>query len=127
MVSTGLDTAEQAVPAAADERDPAVAARMFKALADPIRVRLLGLVRQSPNGESCFCDLADDFNMPQSSLSHHIKALVSAGVLRRERRGTWSWYSIDHAVMDMMESLLRPGGPLRDIPGTATGTSSRCD
>ncbi|WP_439659380.1 ArsR/SmtB family transcription factor [Lentzea sp. HUAS TT2] len=101
--------------------DSASAARLFKALADPIRVQLVVLVRQSASGEACFCDLADEFDMPQSSLSHHLKILVNAGVLQRERRGTWSWYRLDHDVLDTMEQLLRPGGPLRDEP------ASRCD
>ncbi|PWK89519.1 ArsR family transcriptional regulator [Lentzea atacamensis] len=101
--------------------DPAAAASLFKALADPIRVQLVVLVRQAASGEACFCDLADEFDMPQSSLSHHLKILVKAGVLQRERRGTWSWYRVDHEVLDTMEQFLRPGGPLRDEP------ASRCD
>jgi DNA-binding transcriptional ArsR family regulator len=59
---------------------------LFKALSDPMRVKLLALVRQAPTGEACFCDLADEFDMPQSSLSHHLKILVNAGLLSRERR-----------------------------------------
>jgi ArsR family transcriptional regulator, arsenate/arsenite/antimonite-responsive transcriptional repressor len=102
-----------------DERDPAAAARLFKALADPVRVQLLALVRQSPSGEACFCDLADEFDMPQSTLSHHLKILVNAGVLTRERRGTWSWYRVEHSALDTMEQMLRPGGPLRDAPAEA--------
>ncbi|MFC6091551.1 ArsR/SmtB family transcription factor [Saccharothrix lopnurensis] len=100
----------------ADERDPAAAAQLFKALADPVRVQLLALVRRAPSGEACFCDLAAEFDMPQSSLSHHLKILVNAGVLTRERRGTWSWYQVEHAALDTMEQMLRPGGPLRDEP-----------
>ncbi|MCE6995484.1 metalloregulator ArsR/SmtB family transcription factor [Saccharothrix sp. S26] len=100
----------------ADERDPAAAAQLFKALADPVRVQLLALVRRSPSGEACFCDLADEFDMPQSTLSHHLKILVNAGVLSRERRGTWSWYRVEHSALDTMEQMLRPGGPLRETP-----------
>ncbi len=102
----------------ADDRDPATAAHLFKALADPVRVQLLALVRRAPVGEACFCDLADEFDMPQSTLSHHLKILVNAGVLSRERRGTWSWYRVEHATLDTMERMLRPGGPLRDEPVT---------
>jgi DNA-binding transcriptional ArsR family regulator len=99
--------------------DPATAARLFKALADPIRVRLVTLIRQTTGQEACFCDLAGEFDMPQSSLSHHLKILVTAGVLHRERRGTWSWYRIDHHALDTMAQLLSPGGPLRDTPRTS--------
>jgi ArsR family transcriptional regulator, arsenate/arsenite/antimonite-responsive transcriptional repressor len=50
-------------------------------MADPVRVEILTLVRQEPAGEVCFCDISDEFDMPQSTLSHHLKILVSAGVL----------------------------------------------
>ena len=100
--------------------DSATAARLFKALGDPIRVELVSLVRRTESQEACFCDLADQFDMPQSSLSHHLKILVNAGVLSRERRGTWSWYRIDNVAIDTLAAVLAPGGPLRD-------TSACCD
>ena len=103
---TGIDAPDQEAI-----RD---AAGLFKALGDPVRVQLVALVRQAPDGEACFCDLAAEFDMPQSTLSHHLKQLVAAGVLSRQRRGTWSWYRIEHSPLDTMEALLRPGGPLRD-------------
>lgn len=98
--------------------EPAVAARLFKALGDPVRVKLLTLVRQSPDGEACFCDLAEEFDFAQSTLSHHLRILVDAGVLSRARRGTWSWYRVEHEALDEMELILRAGGPLRAKPGT---------
>lgn len=97
--------------------DLADAATLFKALADPVRVKLLALVRRAPEGEACFCDLADEFDMPQSTLSHHLKILVKAGLLSRERRGTWSWYRVEPKPLDIMSALLEPGGPFRDQPG----------
>ena len=104
-----------AEPAAVvDPADAETAAKLFKALADPVRIRLLSLVRQSPEGEACFCDLAEEFDMPQPSLSHHLRVLVSAGILARERRGTWSWYSVVPEPLAGLETLLRPGGPLAD-------------
>lgn len=96
--------------------DLADAATLFKALADPVRVKLLALVRRAPDGEACFCDLADEFDMPQSTLSHHLKILVKAGLLSRERRGTWSWYRVEPKPLDIMSALLEPGGPFRDQP-----------
>lgn len=92
------------------------AATLFKALGDPVRVKLLTLIRQAPDGEACFCDLADEFDMPQSSLSHHLKILVRAGLLTRERRGTWSWYRLVPEPLEIMSTLLQPGGPIRDNP-----------
>ncbi|GAA2807895.1 ArsR/SmtB family transcription factor [Crossiella cryophila] len=95
--------------------DPSVAAEaaaLFKALGDPVRLQLLALVRQSTDGEVCFCHLAEGFDMPQSSLSHHLKILVAAGILHRERRGTWSWYRIEPAALDRMNEVLRAGAGL---------------
>ncbi|WP_326951292.1 MULTISPECIES: ArsR/SmtB family transcription factor [unclassified Amycolatopsis] len=104
------------------------AAKLFKALSDPVRIRLVSLIRHSPGGEACFCDLAEDFNMPQPSLSHHLRVLVTAGVLTRERRGTWSWYSLVPEPLEQLGYLLREGGPLADRPAPITDTerNSRC-
>lgn len=111
--------------AAVPPDDLADAAALFKALADPVRVKLLALVRQAPDGEACFCDLADEFDMPQSSLSHHLKILVQSGLLSRERRGTWSWYRVEPKPLDLMSALFEPGGPLRDDPNVTPRTD--CD
>lgn len=111
--------AQPGEPNAPRPHDLAEAAALFKALADPVRVKLLALVRQAPGGEACFCDLADEFDMPQSSLSHHLKILVRAGLLSRERRGTWSWYRVEPEPLDVMSALLEPGGPFRGDPDAA--------
>jgi DNA-binding transcriptional ArsR family regulator len=113
-----LGAAEPAGDDALDDQGAAAAALLFKALSDPIRVQLVALVRQASAGEACFCDLADEFDMPQPTLSHHLKILVNAGILSRERRGTWSWYRVEAEPLKLMEELLRPGGPLRDRPRT---------
>lgn len=91
----------------------ACAARLFKALGDPVRVRLLSLVARAADGEVCFRDLADEFDMPQPSLSHHLKILVNAGLLDRERKGTWSCYRVIENRLAVLEAVLRPGGPFR--------------
>ncbi|WP_409492176.1 ArsR/SmtB family transcription factor [Amycolatopsis sp. cmx-11-12] len=110
-----------AEPAAVvDPGDAETAAKLFKALSDPVRIRLLSLVRFSPGGEACFCDLAEEFDMPQPSLSHHLRVLVSAGILERERRGTWSWYSVVPEPLETVGTLLRSGGPLADRPARLT-------
>ena len=98
-----------------DEADRA--ARLFKALSDPIRIRLVSLIRRSAGAEVCFCDIASEFDMPQPSLSHHLGVLVKAGILARQRRGTWSWYRLLPEPLQALEALLRPGGPLLDDPG----------
>lgn len=90
------------------------AARLYKALSDPVRLRLVSLVRFAPSGEASFEELSQQFAMPPSSLSHHIKILVAAGILLRERRGTWSFYRVQHLPLHVAGELLRVGGPLRD-------------
>ncbi|SDZ32269.1 DNA-binding transcriptional regulator, ArsR family [Amycolatopsis xylanica] len=103
------------------------AAKLFKALADPVRIKLLSLVRGTAGGEACFCDLAEEFDMPQPSLSHHLRVLVTAGILDRERRGTWSWYRVLPGPLEALESLLKPGGPLADRPADSKATpGNRC-
>ncbi|MBW0101502.1 helix-turn-helix transcriptional regulator [Pseudonocardia sp. KRD291] len=86
------------------------AAALFKALADPRRLQLVALAQQAPQAEVCFCDLIDVFPLPQSSLSHHLRVLVDAGVFERERRGTWSWYRLrDEAVAQLTDALRLDG------------------
>lgn len=69
-------------------------ATRFKALADPTRVQLLNLVARSDAGEACVCDLTEAIGLTQGTISHHLKILVDAGLLERERRGTWAWYRV---------------------------------
>ncbi|MFF9214451.1 ArsR/SmtB family transcription factor, partial [Streptomyces sp. NPDC014791] len=64
-------------------------ARMFKALGDPVRLRLLSLVASHEGGEACVCDISDTFDLSQPTISHHLKVLRQAGLLDCERRGTW--------------------------------------
>ena len=77
------------------ERDEAVrVASGFKALADPARVQLLHLVSIAERGEACVCDLTAALDLSQGTVSHHLKILIEAGLLERERRGTWAWYRV---------------------------------
>ena len=107
--------------------DVVAIAGLFKALADPVRVQLVSLIRQSASGEACFCDLAGELDMPQPSLSYHLGVLVRADVLSRERRGTWSWYRVQEKPLETLELVLRPGGPLRDFESSrVTGGCDCC-
>ncbi|MFI5615581.1 ArsR/SmtB family transcription factor [Amycolatopsis sp. NPDC051903] len=110
------------------DTDAEQAAKLFKALSDPLRIRLVSLIRHSPGGEACFCDLAEEFAMPQPTLSHHLRVLVSAGLLTRERRGTWSWYSLVPEPLETLQALLHDGGPLVDriAPVDDPGRAGRC-
>ena len=85
-------------------------ARMFKALADPTRVKLLSLIAAAQNGEACICDMTDPVGLSQPTVSHHMKLLVEAGLATREQRGKWAYYRV---VPDMLRSLaaaLEPTG-----------------
>jgi ArsR family transcriptional regulator len=83
-------------------------ARLLKALSDPTRLQILSLIEGSTNGEACVCDLTASFEMTQPAISHHLKVLVEAGVLQRDKRGSWAWYSIVPAQLDTIHRLL-PG------------------
>ena len=65
---------------------------MLKAVADPTRLRLLSLVLSHEGGEACVCDLLPHFDLAQPTISHHLKVLHDAGLVRREKRGTWVFY-----------------------------------
>ncbi|MFB7511975.1 ArsR/SmtB family transcription factor [Streptomyces sp. NPDC056144] len=93
------------VTAALSERDAEVMAAMFKALADPVRLRLLSRVASHPNGEACVCDIAD-VGVSQPTVSHHLKKLREAGLLTSERRGTWVYYRPAPGVLASLGTFL---------------------
>src|SRR4051812_35148916 len=67
-------------------------APLLKALADPVRLRLMSIVASHEGGEACGCDLNDAFDLSQPTISHHLKVLHEAGLLDREKRGIWVYY-----------------------------------
>jgi ArsR family transcriptional regulator, arsenate/arsenite/antimonite-responsive transcriptional repressor len=67
-------------------------APLLKALADPVRLRLMSLVASHPGGEACVCDLANAFDLSQPTISHHLKVLHDCGLLDRDKRGVWVYY-----------------------------------
>ena len=69
-------------------------ARVFKALGDPTRVRLLSLISAAAGGEACICDLTEPVALSPPTLSHHMKLLVDAGLITREQRGKWAYYRV---------------------------------
>ncbi|SNS87000.1 transcriptional regulator, ArsR family [Geodermatophilus pulveris] len=69
-------------------------ALLLKALADPVRLRLVSLIASGERGEACVCDLNEAFDLTQATISHHLKVLHSAGVLDREKRGVWVYYAV---------------------------------
>jgi len=82
-------------------------ARMFKALGDPIRLRLLSRITSAPDGEICVCDLTgDDFDVSGPTISHHLKVLREAGLIEGERRGTWVYYRPQPENLHQLAQLL---------------------
>ncbi|QMU74529.1 helix-turn-helix transcriptional regulator [Streptacidiphilus sp. PB12-B1b] len=82
-------------------------ARMFKALSDPVRLRLLSLIASHEGGEACVCDLIGPFDVSQPTISHHLKVLREAGLVGSERRGTWVYYWVLPAALAQLSSLLQ--------------------
>lgn len=91
---TPVDRCVPAAHAGVSDAEAASAAAMFKALGSPARLRLLQLIQSAPGGTICACDLATDMAMSRATVSHHLRALVAGGLVRRERRGTWAWYTV---------------------------------
>lgn len=81
-------------------------AQLFKALADPARLRLLSLIAAQPAGEACNCDLVEPVGLSQPTVSHHLKVLHDSGLLDRERRGQWVYYRVRRDQLEMMRSAL---------------------
>lgn len=81
--------------------------RILKAVADPTRLQLISLIKASPEGEACVCDLTAPLGLRQPTVSHHLRVLVEAGLLTRERRATWMWYALVPGALDSLAELLR--------------------
>jgi len=89
-----------------DEASAAGLAQVFKALGDPVRLRLVSLIGAREGGEVCVCDLASAFDLSQPTISHHLKVLREAGLIDGERRGTWVYYRLVPAALERMAGLL---------------------
>ena len=90
-------TAEQAVDLS----------RLFKSMADPVRLRLLSLIASHAGGEACVCDLTDAFDLTAPTISHHLKVLREAGLITGERRGTWVYYRVHPEVLARLSAVLQ--------------------
>ena len=90
------------------EIESAALSHVFKALSDPVRLRLFSLVASHAGGEACVCDLASSFDVTQPTISHHLKVLREAGLLDSERRGTWIYYRARPEALAQLSALLAP-------------------
>ncbi|AEM86818.1 ArsR/SmtB family transcription factor [Streptomyces violaceusniger] len=105
-----------------DENQAEELAKVFKALGDPIRLRLLSMIASRAGGEVCVCDLTPAFDLSQPTISHHLKLLRQAGLIDCERRGTWVYYWLLPEMTDRLAGVLtRPAGrPLPEQTGKTT-------
>jgi ArsR family transcriptional regulator len=87
-----------------DDGEAANLAVSFAALADPVRLRLLSCVASAP--EVCACDLVEPSGRSQPTVSHHMKVLVDAGLVDREKRGLWVWYRVVPERLDALRAVL---------------------
>ena len=82
---------------------------LIKALADPVRLRLLSMVASHVGGEACVCDLNDAFDLSQPTISHHLKVLHEAGLIDRSKRGVWVYYRVRAQTLSHLGSLIGGG------------------
>ena len=88
-------------------------ARVFKAMGDPVRLRLLSLIASHEGGEACVCDLTGVFELTGPTISHHLKVLREAGLITGDRRGTWVYYRVQLDALRLASQVLSadPGTP----------------
>lgn len=111
------DTCACSAPASGPALDAQAAERVavsLKALADPMRLRIVTHIAASPGSTACVCDLVALSELSQPTVSHHLRVLRTAGVLRSERHGTWVWYSLEPGMDSAVGSLLAAFAPEHD-------------
>ncbi|MEV8596163.1 metalloregulator ArsR/SmtB family transcription factor [Streptomyces sp. NPDC052012] len=97
-----------------DEDQAADLAKVFKALGDPVRLRLMSMIAsRGESGEVCVCELTPAFDLSQPTISHHLKLLRQAGLIDCERRGTWVYYWVLPGVLDQLAAFLSTAQPAR--------------
>ena len=89
-----------------DDEQAAQLAKVFKALGDPVRLRLLSMIASREGGEVCVCEMTPAFDLSQPTISHHLKLLRQAGLIDCERRGTWVYYWVLPGVLDQLAAFL---------------------
>ena len=108
-VLSPAETASCSAPLTAEPltmEQAAQVAPLLKALADPVRLRLMSLVASHPGGEACVCDLNDAFDLSQPTISHHLKVLHEAGLLDRDKRGVWVYYRARTEALTALSQLI---------------------
>jgi ArsR family transcriptional regulator len=91
---------------AISEQAAASLSQVLKALADPTRLRLLSLIAAHEGAEACVCDLTDPVGLSQPTVSHHLKVLVDAGLITRDKRGVWAYYAVVPGALEAVTHQL---------------------
>lgn len=99
-----------------DESDAEQLVVKLKALADPVRLRLVNLIAQA--GEACACDLPEALDRSQPTVSHHLKVLVEAGLLEREKRGKWAWFRVRTDELQALSDVFQVDALTHKVPAT---------
>ncbi len=106
LQSAGCCTPVTTAPLSAEDADQL--ARTLRAIAEPTRLRLLSLIAAHDKSEACVCDLTEPVGVSQPTVSHHLKVLVDAGLLVREKRGVWSYYILIPEALGALAIVLTP-------------------
>jgi ArsR family transcriptional regulator len=105
LIDSAIDKCSGNPLASPLQRDEAEeVALLLKAVADPARLQLLSIMRASAGGSACACDLTPAVGLSQPTVSHHLKVLTEAGLVTRERRGNWAWFTV---VPERLEQMAR--------------------
>jgi ArsR family transcriptional regulator, arsenate/arsenite/antimonite-responsive transcriptional repressor len=110
VLSAGCCAPLTAEPLSTD--DAGDLAPLFKALGDPVRLRLLSLIACHDGGEACVCELTGAFDLSAPTISHHLKVLRESGLVSSERRGTWIYYRISPEVVARISAVLGDQAPV---------------
>lgn len=111
------DCCTPVVAAPLSENEAASLASMLRVLADPARLRLVSFIAAQPGREACVCNLTGPVGLSQPTVSHHLKLLHEAGVLDREQRGRWVYYSLRKGSLERVATVFATGGDFDDGAG----------
>ncbi len=109
LTLTAVETVACCSPLSREPLSQAAADRiapLLKALADPVRLRLMSLVASHADGEACVCDLTGAFDLSQPTISHHLKVLHEVGLLDRSKRGVWVYYTVRREALADIAALI---------------------
>ncbi|MDQ0382650.1 ArsR family transcriptional regulator [Amycolatopsis thermophila] len=108
MVDAGTECCSPLVREPLSAAQAADLAKVFKAVGDPVRLRLLSLIASHDGGEACVCDLTGTFDLTGPTISHHLKVLRESGLITGERRGTWIYYRVQPQTLARLSAVLTP-------------------